>query len=64
MRVALELVPTLGGKMSGGSIFQEVYGRPNYGFPKQPHLLEMGFAEQLLGHELMGIYFNDRLNGF
>ena len=54
VRMVLELVPTLGGKMSSGSIFQEVAGRPGYGFPKQSHLSEMGFIEQLPGHELMG----------
>ena len=67
VKVALELVPTSGGgggKMSGSGIFQEVAGCPGYGFPKQSHLSEMGFAEQLPGHELMGVYFNDRIKGF
>ena len=64
MRMVLELVPTLGGKMSSGSIFQEVAGRPGYGFPKQSHLSEMGFIKQLPGHELMGVYFNGRFKGF
>ena len=53
-----------GGKMSDGGIFQEVAGHPGYGFPKQSHLSEMGFSEQLPGHELMGVYFNSQLKGF
>ena len=64
MRMVLELVLTLGGKMSSGSIFQEVAGHPGYGFPKQSHLSEMGFAKQLPGHELMGVYFNGQFKGF
>ena len=58
VRVALEPIPTLGGEMSDGSLFQEVAERLGYGFPKQSHLSKMGFTEQLPGHELMGIYFN------
>ena len=50
--------------MSGGGIFQEVAGRLGYSFPEQSHLLEMGFAEQLPGHELTGVYFNGWLKGF
>ena len=50
--------------MSGDGIFQEVIGRPGNGFLEQSHLSEMGFTEQLPGHELMGVYFNDRLKGF
>ena len=64
VRVALELVPTLGRKMSGDGIFQEVIGSPSNGFLEQSHLSEMGFTEQLPGHELMGVYFNGRLKGF
>ena len=52
------------GEMSGGGIFQEVAGRPGYGFPEQSHLSEIGFAEQLPGHELTGVYFNGWLKGF
>ena len=50
--------------MFESGISQEVTGRWGYAFPEQSHLSEMRFAEQLLGHELMGIYFNDRLKGF
>ena len=53
-----------GGEMFESGISQEVTGRRGYAFPEQSHLSEMRFAEQLLGHELMGIYFNDRLKGF
>ena len=53
-----------GGGMFESGISQEVTGRRGYAFPEQSHLSEMRFAEQLLGHELMGIYFNDRLKGF
>ena len=58
VRVALEPIPIFGGEMSDGGLFQEVAERPSYGFPKQSHLLKMGFTEQLPGHELMGVYFN------
>ena len=64
VRVALELVPTSRGVMSGGSISQEVVGRPGYGLPEQSHLSEMRFAEQRPGHELMGVYFNSQFKGF
>ena len=65
MRVALELVPTWGGgEMCGSGISQEVAEHLGYGFPEQSHLTEMRFAKQLLGHELMGVYFNDRVKGF
>ena len=64
VKVALELVPTLGEVMFGGGISQGVIEHPGYGFPKQSHSSEMGCAGQLPGHELMSIYFNDRPNGF
>ena len=68
MRVTLELVPTSAGeggpKVSDGGISQEVVERLGYGFLEQSHLSKMRFVEQLPGHELMGVYFNDRLKGF
>ena len=67
VRVTLELVPTSvgegGAEVSDGGIFQEVVGRLGYGFLEQSHLSKMRFVEQLPGHELMGVYFNDRLKG-
>ena len=62
--VALELVPTSGGVMFGGSISLGVAGHPRYGLPEQSHSSEMGLAGKLPGHELMSIYFNGRPNGF
>ena len=47
-----------GGEMFDGGLFQEVTRRLGYGFPEQSYLSEMGFAEQLPDHELMGVYFN------
>ena len=67
VRVTLELVPTSAGeggpKVSDGGISQEVVERLGYGFLEQSHLSKMRFVEQLPGHELMGVYFNDRLKG-
>ena len=50
--------------MFESGISQEVTGRWGYAFPEQSHLSEMGFAEQLPGHELTGVYFNGWLKGF
>ena len=50
--------------MFGGRISQEVVGHLVYGLLEQSHVLEMGRVRQLLGHELISIYFNDRPNGF
>ena len=50
--------------MFGSGISQEVVGHPGYGLLEQSHVLEMGRVRQLLGHELISIYFNDWPNGF
>ena len=66
VRVVLELVPT--SKWGGGDvrrrISQGVAGHLGYGLPEQTHASELGRVEQLPGHELMSIYFNDRPNEF
>ena len=64
VRVALELVPTSGGVMFDDGIPQGVVRHLGYGLPEQSHASEMGCARQLLGHELMSIYFNDWPNEF
>ena len=65
VKVALEVVPTSkGGVMFGGGISQGVAKHLGYGLPKQTHVLELGCAGQLPGHEVMSIYFNDQSNGF
>ena len=53
-----------GGVMFSSGISQRVAGHPRYGLPEHPHAQEIGRTRQLLGHELISIYSNNRPNGF
>ena len=64
MRMALELVPTSGGRCLAAASFKKLPGVWAMVFPSNHICRRWGFAKQLPGHELTGVYFNGWLKGF